>query len=101
MVKLTDYIPSVEIDKICKRYHIKKLSLFGSALRGVDGPDSDVDILIEFEKGKTPGLITFCGLENELTDRIGRKVDLRTKNDLSRYFRDEVEQQAEVLYVAG
>jgi len=77
------------------------MSLFGSALKGDLKPDSDIDILVEFEKGQTPGLITFCGIENELTSLIGRKVDLRTADDLSRYFRDEVIVHAEVQYDIG
>lgn len=101
MFRLLDYISEDELKKICNKYHIKKLALFGSALRNELRPDSDIDILVEFEEGQTPGFITFCGIENELSDRVGRKVDLRTAKDLSRYFRDQVVKNAEVQYAVG
>ncbi len=101
MFSITDYIPEKELAGFCKKYHIKKLSLFGSALGEELKPNSDIDLLVEFEKGHVPGLITFAGIEIELTDMIGRKVDLRTAYDLSRYFRDEVVNMAEAQYVAG
>ncbi len=95
----------VEIDKekiaeFCRRNHILRLSFFGSVLRDDFGPDSDVDVLVEFEDGHVPGL-AFFGMELELSEIIGRKVDLNTPNFLSRYFRDDVEVSAEVQYVAG
>ena len=101
MFSIMDYIPEKELAGFCKKYHIKKLSLFGSALGEELKPNSDIDLLVEFEKGHVPGLITFAGIEIELTDMIGRKVDLRTAYDLSRYFRDEVVNMAEAQYVAG
>lgn len=101
MFSIMDYIPEKELVGFCKKYHIKKLSLFGSALSEELRPNSDIDLLVEFEKGHVPGLITFAGIEIELTDMIGRKVDLRTAYDLSRYFRDEVINMAEAQYVAG
>jgi hypothetical protein len=61
-------------------------------------PDSDIDILVEFEDDHIPGLVTFCGMQNELSDTIGREVDLRTPQDLSRYFRNEVVETALVQY---
>ncbi len=85
----------------CGRHHIRKLALFGSVLREDFGPESDVDVLVEFEPGHTVGLITMAGLERELSEMLGRKVDLRTAGDLSRYFRDEVVAHAEVQYVQG
>ncbi|MFO7890164.1 MAG: nucleotidyltransferase family protein [bacterium] len=101
MFKITDYIPKNKLNEICQKYHIIKISLFGSALHGDLKPDSDIDLLVEFKKGMTPGLITLCGIENELTAMIGRKVDLRTVDDLSRYFKDEVVNNSEVQYVAA
>lgn len=86
---------------LCRQYHIRRLSLFGSTQKGTNRPDSDVDLLVEFEPGKTPGLLTMAQIEIELSPRLGgRRVDLRTPADLSRYFRDEVVRSAEVLYAA-
>ena len=84
----------------CKRNHIKKLSLFGSALHGDMRQDSDVDLLVEFEENYVPGFFALCRMENELSDLLGIKVDLRTPKELSRYFRDEVTRTAEVQYEA-
>ena len=86
---------------LCRRYRIRRLSLFGSTLKGTNRLDSDVDLLVEFEPGATPGLFTMAAIELELSPLIGgRKVDLRTAEDLSRYFRDEVVSAAEVQYEA-
>ena len=93
-------IPREALAAFCRRNHIRKLSLFGSILREDFGPESDVDFLVEFEPGKTPSLLTVAGLEIELTEMLGRKVDLRTPQDLSRYFRDEVVRHAEVQYAS-
>ena len=83
----------------CTRNHIRRLALFGSVLKGVDRPDSDVDLLVEFEPGEEPGLIGLAGMEAELSALLGgRSVDLRTPEDLSRYFRDEVIRTAEVQF---
>ncbi len=101
MFSLADYISKEKIAEFCRRNHIIKLALFGSALRDELKPESDIDILVEFERGHVPGLITFAGMEIELTDMIGRKVDLRTAGDLSRYFRDEVVNSTEVQYTVG
>ncbi|MCC7210540.1 MAG: nucleotidyltransferase family protein [Candidatus Brocadia sp.] len=87
------------IAEFCKRHHIRKLSLFGSYLHGDFGPESDTDFLVEFEPDHIPGLITLSGMEIELSETIGRKVDLRTPEDLSRYFRKEVVESAELQYV--
>ena len=86
----------------CKRHRIAKLSLFGSILRDDFGPDSDIDVLVEFEPQATVGLIKLAGIELELAQLLGadRPVDLRTPKDLSRYFRDEVVASAEVQYAA-
>jgi len=91
-------IPKDKIRDFCRRYHILRLSVFGSALRDDFSLDSDVDVLVEFEKGCEPGF-AFFDMEAELSELIGRKVDLNTPGFLSRYFRDEVIKQAEVQYV--
>jgi len=84
---------------LCRRYQIRLLSLFGSTLKGLNRPDSDVDLLVEFEPGETPGLLTMAQIEIELSSLLGgRKVDLRNAADLSRCFRDEVVRTAEVQY---
>ena len=85
------------IERFCQGNNIKKLSLFGSVLRDDFTSSSDVDILVEFEKGKTPGLDIII-MEDELSLIVGRKVDLRTYYDLSKYFRDEVLAEAKVIY---
>ncbi len=84
---------------LCHRHHIRRLALFGSTLRGGARPDSDVDLLVEFEPGEEPGLLRLAGIEAELSAMLGgRRVDLRTPQDLSRYFRDEVVSMAEVQF---
>lgn len=89
-----------EIAAFCRRNHIRKLSLFGSVLRDDFRPDSDADVLIEFEEGRNPGFFGLAGMEIELSELLGRKVDLRTPGDLSRHFRDEVMADAEVQYAS-
>jgi len=84
----------------CKRHKIVKLSLFGSVLRNDFGPQSDVDVLVEFEPGVKVGL-AFFSIQQELSELIGRKVDLNTPGFISKYFRDEVLAEAEVQYVAA
>jgi len=84
----------------CRRNAIRRLALFGSVLTDRFGPDSDVDVLVEFEPGHPVGLFEIAGMEQELTDMLGREVDLRTPNDLSPYFRDDVLRRAEVQYAA-
>ncbi|MFH1859899.1 MAG: nucleotidyltransferase family protein [bacterium] len=101
MFNLTKYVSKAKLEEFCTRNHIKKLAVFGSAIKGTMRSDSDIDILVEFEENNIPGLITFCGTQNELSDIIGREVDLRTSQDLSRYFRQEVEKTAEVQYASG
>lgn len=85
---------------LCRRHGIRKLSLFGSMLKGTARPDSDIDLLVEFEPGRTPGLLGMSAIEIELGSALGRTVDLRTSEDLSPRFRDEVLRQAEVGYAA-
>ena len=90
-------IPKEQIAEFCRRHHICKLSLFGSVLRDDFRPDSDVDVLVEFEPEHIPGLIRFAGMELELSQLLGgRKVDLNTPQFLSPYFRDEVLEEAAV-----
>jgi uncharacterized protein len=86
---------------LCRRYRIRRLSLFGSTVKGSNRPDSDVDFLVEFARDATPSLVTMAQIEIELSELLGgRKVDLRTAGDLSRYFRDEVVRTAEPQYEA-
>ena len=83
----------------CRRHRIRNLSLFGSVLKGTARPDSDVDLLVEFEAGQKPGLIALAAMEDEISGLLGgRRVDLRTAEELSRYFRDEVVRTAERQY---
>ena len=98
--------PHITIDRhaitaFCRRHRIRKLSLFGSVLREDFRPDSDVDVLIEFEPGVTAGLIRLAGMELELSEVLKRKVDLRTPAELSPYFRDAVLERAQVQYAQG
>lgn len=90
--------PIAELEAFCQRHHIRKLSLFGSVLREDFAPDSDIDVLVEFEEGTRIGLIRFSQIELELSALIGRKVDLNTPQDLSDFFRDTVLASAQVLY---
>ncbi len=89
------------LDELCRRWKVKKLSLFGSRLKGTARPDSDIDLLVEFEPGGVPGLMGISQLEMDLSELAGgAKVDLRTAQDLSRYFRDEVVRTARLEYAA-
>jgi uncharacterized protein len=92
-------IPKTLIKEFCRRHHIRKLSVFGSYLREDFRTDSDIDFLVEFDPEHIPGLLRIAGMERELSEILGgRKVDLRTARDLSRYFRDDVVASAEVQY---
>lgn len=93
-------LPQEKIADFCRRYHIRKLAIFGSALRDDFRPDSDVDVLVEFEPEHTPGLAFFT-MEMELSEILGRTVDLNTPQFLSKYFREAVQTEAEVHYVAA
>ena len=86
-----------EVERFCQDNSIRKFSLFGSVLRDDFTNESDVDILVEFEKGKTPGLAIIT-MQDELSKIINRQVDLRTPEDLSRYFREQVLAEAMVIY---
>jgi uncharacterized protein len=93
-------VPAEEIAAFCRRHHIRKLAFFGSVLRDDFTPESDVDVLVEFEPGTRIGL-RFFALERELSELLGRKVDLNTPGFLSKHFRDGVMAEAEPLYVAA
>ena len=90
-------LPRDKIAEFCRRNHVRRLSLFGSALREDFRPESDVDILVEFTPGHVPGF-AFFALQDELSELIGRRVDLNTPNFLSEYFREHVMERTEVLY---
>ena len=91
-------VSQARLADFCQRHHILRLAFFGSVLRDDFGPDSDIDVLVEFEPGHTPGLITLAGMEIELSQLFGRKADLRTPAELSHYFRQEVLDTAQVQY---
>jgi len=88
------------IADFCRRNHIRELSLFGSVLRSDFRPDSDIDVLVEFASGHVPGFIRLAKIKRELSEILGRKADMRTVEELSRYFRDDVIAEAEVQYAA-
>ena len=88
------------LENFAARHGISRLALFGSALRDDFGPASDIDILVEFQPGRTPGLLHLAQMELELEGVVGRQVELRTYEDLSRFFRDTVAATARPLYAA-
>ena len=92
-------LPTEVLARFCRRHHIRSLALFGSVLRDDSRPDSDIDVLVDFEPGHVPGL-AFFAMEEELSQILGRKVDLNTPGFLSPLFRDEVMREAEVAYPA-
>ena len=94
-------VPRERIAEFCRRHHIRRLSFFGSVLRDDFTPDSDVDVLVEFEPGIPVGYLALAGMEAELSKILGRRADLRTPAELSHYFRDAVLAEAEVQYVEG
>jgi len=101
MVTVPVQIPSDLIAAFCVRNHIRKLSLFGSVLTPRFNDESDVDMLVEFQPGLGPGMLGIVRMERELSEMVGRKVDLRTPRDLSRFFRDKVVASAVPQYVQG
>ena len=101
MAKARIDIPKERIAEFCRANHIRRLALFGSVLRDDFGPDSDVDVLVEFEPEARVGLLRLAGLEIELGELLGRKVDLNTPGFLFDYFRDQVLAEAEVHYDAA
>ncbi len=100
-------MPNISVDRerlaaFCRQHHIRSLAFFGSVLREDFDPESDVDVLVEFESTHVPGLFGIARMERELSPIVGnRKVDLRTAEDLSRYFRQDVLKEAEVQYAQG
>jgi uncharacterized protein len=101
MTKTRIYIPDEKIADFCRRHRIRRLAFFGSVLRDDFHPESDVDVLVEFEPGTRMGMIRLAGLELELGEILGRKVDLNTPGFLSRYYREQVLAEAEVRYDAA
>lgn len=99
-MKIPMEIPKDKIAEFCRRNHIRKLALFGSILGEDFTPDSDVDVLVEFDPDHIPGL-AFFSMQRELSEIVGRKTDMNTPQDLSPYFRQEVLEEAEVLYLAA
>lgn len=91
-------VPKEELAAFCRRNHIRRLAFFGSALRDDFTPESDVDVLVEFEPGARVGLITLAGMEIELTRLLGRTAEMHTVKGLNPQFRDAVLEQAEVQY---
>ena len=98
MTKARIQIPKKEIVEFCRKHNIQSLSLFGSVLNDDFGPNSDVDVLVEFKAGTRIGLIRLTGLEFELSEIIGRKVDLNTPDFISKYYRSRVMVEKEVQY---
>lgn len=96
-----DQVPSDRIAEFCRKHHIRRLAVFGSALRDDFTADSDIDLLVEFEPGTRIGFIGLAGLEIALAEMLGRQVDLNTALSLSKYFRDKVLSEAEELYAAA
>ena len=97
-------VPKEKIAAFCRRNHIRELALFGSALRSDFRPDSDVDMLVEFEPGQEPGLMELVAMENELSEILGRKADMVERQAVERsenYIRKRyVLQPMEKVYVA-
>lgn len=87
-----------KIGVFCRKHHILTLALFGSILTSHFGPKSDVDILVSFDSEHIPNLFDLIDMEFELSALVGRKVDLKTPNDLSPYFRNEVLSSAKIVY---
>lgn len=94
-------LPESEIAGFCARHAIRRLALFGSVLRDDFRPDSDIDVLVEFEPDARVGYIRLAGIERELSSLLGRTVDLNTPDMLSRYFREKVISEAEPVYVSA
>lgn len=98
MDELKIELPIDRINEICRRYHVRELSVFGSALRDDFRPDSDIDLLVEFEPDAQVGFLALAALMRELSEAIGRKVDLVPKNGLKELIRNSVINSAKVLY---
>jgi predicted nucleotidyltransferase len=98
--KIKIKVPREKIADFCQRHHIRKLAFFGSVLREDFRPESDVDVLVEFEPGHVPGF-AFFAMQDELSKILGHKVDLNTAGFISKYFREEVQRESKVEYVAA
>ncbi len=94
------HLPKDKIAEFCRRHHIRRMAIFGSALREDFRPDSDLDVLVEFEPGHVPGL-AFFGMQAELSTLLGQTVDLETPQFLSPYFRERVREEAQVVFDQG
>ena len=94
-------IPADHIRAFCRRNQIRRLALFGSILRDDFNAKSDIDILVEFEPDHVAGLLRMAALERELSELLGRRVDLRTAAELSRYFRSDVVRESELVHAEG
>jgi len=94
------HLPMEKIREICRRYHVRELSVFGSAVRGDFRPDSDVDVLVDFDPNGHVSLLDMIRMERELGELIGRETDLVSKAGLNPLIRDEVISSSEVLYAA-
>lgn len=90
-----------DLRAFCAEHRIRSLKIFGSALRDDFTPESDIDLLVEFEPGTKVGLFRFNAIERALSEFFGRKTDLNTPDSLSKYFRDEVLKEAKTLYAAA
>jgi predicted nucleotidyltransferase len=94
-------LPDPRLADYCLAHGIRRLSLFGSQAKGTARPESDIDLLVEFDPGREPGLIGMAAIEAELSRLLGgRKVDLRTPGELSHHFREQVLREAQVQYAA-
>ena len=98
MSKFPIQLQKDKVERFCRKHHIIYLAFFGSVLTSNFTKESDVDILVKFEKKHTPHLFGLIGMESELSDIIGYPVDLKTPNDLSSYFREDVLNRAKIIY---
>lgn len=94
------HIPAEHLADICRRHHVARLSVFGSVLTDRFGPESDIDMIVEFQPGAAVTYLDLVAMQEELEQLLGRSVDLRTPAELSRYFRDRVLREAQVQYAA-
>ena len=99
-MKLPISIDKDQLRRFCEKHHLTKLALFGSILTEDFAPESDVDVLFEYDPEHVPTLFDLAGMERELSKILSRKADMRTAKDLSRHFRDEVVRTALVQYAA-
>jgi predicted nucleotidyltransferase len=94
------FLPEIQIAEICRRHHVRELSVFGSAVRGELRPDSDIDLLVDYFPDARPSLFDLIGMKNELSDLIGRKIDLGVKRALKPRYKDQILAEAQVVYAA-